>query len=182
MKNILIVFIGFSSLLIGCGGNECKVDKEVCASNGIDSNYCPKVDTTIKTLSQPSIKKVNIFFDASGSMTGYIPATQPSTELQIIIPDIISRLKTKYPNSITFYPIYNSNLPMKLMNLEEAQNKILYGGLTQSTGDTYLPSMLDSVYKNYLSPDAVNIFISDCIYSPNNKQKKQAVSFLLSLS
>jgi hypothetical protein len=174
MKNFFLAFIGLSFLLTSCGGNECKVGKEMSAANGLDENYCPKIDTTIKPLSQPSIKKVNVFFDASGSMAGYMPSTKPSSELQIIIPDIISRLKTQYPNSVTFYPIYNSNSPMKSMNVEAAQDKILYGTITQNTGDTYLPTMLDSVYKSYFSPDAVNIFISDCIYSPNNKEKKQA--------
>ena len=174
MKNIFIALISLSLFLTGCGGSDCNVDKAMCDANGLEETFCPKVDSTIKPLLPPSIKKVNIFFDASGSMAAYMPAFKPSSELQILIPDIISRLKTQYPNSIAFYPIYNSNLPMKSMNVEDAQSKILYGTLTQNNGDTYLPSMLDSVYKSYFTADAVNIFISDCIYSPNNKQKKQA--------
>src|SRR5206468_841483 len=132
-KNIFITFIGLLFILsgcTGCGGDECKVDNEMCAANGLDENCCPKVDTALKPLEQPSVKKVNIFFDASGSMAGYMPSTKPSSELQITIPDIISRLKTEYPNSVTFYPIYNSNSPIKSMNVEEAQNNILYGKLT----------------------------------------------------
>lgn len=142
-------------------------------SNG-DENYCPIVDTTIKSLPKSSIKKINIFFDASGSMMGFMPAAKPSSELQILIPDIISRLNLKYPNSITFYPIYNSSSPIKSLNVKDAGDRIIYGSLAQHGGDTYLPTMLNSIYKSYFSPDAVNIFISDCIYSPKENEKKQA--------
>lgn len=174
MKKSLLPIIVSLFLLSSCGGNKCEISQEMLTDNKLDENYCPQVDSTITPLPKPSIKKVNIFFDASGSMSGYMPSSKPSSALQILIPDIISRLKTQYPNSITFYPIYNSSLPMKSMNVESAQEKILYGTITQNNGDTYLPTMLDSVYKSYFSSDAVNIFISDCIYSPNNKEKKQA--------
>lgn len=175
MKTIFFALISMAFVFLSCGcGGKCKIDKEMCIANGIDENFCPLVDSTIKPLGIATIKKINIFFDASGSMTGFMPASKPSSELQILIPDIISRLRTQYPNSVSFYPIYNSLLPMKQINVDDAQEKILYGKLTQSSGDTYLPTMLDSVYKSYFSPDGVNIFISDCIYSPNTLEKKQA--------
>jgi hypothetical protein len=173
MKNIFFILTGLLSILSGCVGNECKISKEMLSANGLDDNYCPKVDSTVKPLNKPSIKKVNIFFDASGSMTGYMPtAAYPNSELQIIVHDIISRLKTKYSDNITFYPIYNSSSKMESMKIEDAQRKITFGELTQSNGDTYLPIMLDSIYKGYFNSNTVNIFISDCIYDPNKKEKK----------
>jgi len=174
MKNIFIALISLTVLLTSCGGSKCKVDKVMCEANGLDENYCPKVDTTITPLDKPSIKKINIFFDASGSMLGFMPTAKPTTELQILIPDIISKLRENASYIVTFYPIYNTNSPMKPMDAKEAEKKIIFGNLVKNGGDTYLPTMLDSVYKSYFSPDAVNIFISDCIYSPKTTEKKQA--------
>jgi hypothetical protein len=169
-----VLFMATLFFLVGCVGSECKISQEMLEANALDEHYCPKVDSNVQTLSPPSVKHVNIFFDASGSMAGYMPIDKPSSGLQIIIPDIISRLKTQYSNRVTFYPIYNSNLQMKSMNVEEAQDKILFGRLTQNSGDTYLASMFDSIYKGYSSSDVVNIFISDCVYSPKSSEKKQA--------
>jgi PBP1b-binding outer membrane lipoprotein LpoB len=108
MKQLYSIILLSAILLSSCGGgHNCKDD---CAANGLDENCCPKVDSTIKALDKPSIKKINIFFDASGSMTGYMPSSKPSSAMQLLIPDIISRLKTQYPNTITFYPIYRVSL------------------------------------------------------------------------
>lgn len=174
MRKSLLPIIALLFLLSSCGGNKCKISQEMLTDNKLDESYCPQIDSTITTLPQSSIKKVNIFFDASGSMAGFMPASKPSSEMQILIPDIISKLKTEYSNSVTFFPIYNSSSPMKSMDVNDAETKIIYGNLAQNGGDTYLPTMLDSVYKTYFSSDAVNIFISDCIYSPKEKEKKQA--------
>lgn len=174
MKNIFIALISLTILLTSCGGSKCKVDKEMCEANGLDENYCPKADTTITPLGKPSIKRINIFFDASGSMLGFMPTAKPTTELQILIPDIISKLRENPSYIVTFYPIYNSSSPMNSMDAKEAEEKIIFGNLVKNGGNTYLPTMLDSVYKSYFSPDAVNIFISDCIYSPKTTEKKQA--------
>ena len=158
MKNIFIALIGLTVFLTSCGGSKSKFDKEMCEANGLDENYCPKVDTTDTPLDKPSIKKINIFFDASGSMLGFMPTAKPTTELQILIPDIISKLRENASYIVTFYPIYNSSSPMKSMDAKEAEKKIIFGNLVKNGGDTYLPTMLDSVYKGYFSPDAVNIF------------------------
>lgn len=175
MKYSIILFTTLLILLTGCGGNKCEITQELLTENKLDENYCPIIDTTIKALPNPSIKEINIFIDASGSMTGFMPTTKPSTEFQILIPDIISKLETEFIGKINIYPIYNSNSPMKKSSsVSDVHNGIIYGTLAQKAGDTYIPTMLDSIYKGYFNPYAVNIFLSDCIYSPRNTEKKQA--------
>lgn len=175
MKYSIILFTTLLILLTGCGGNKCEITQELLTENKLDENYCPIIDTTIKALPNPSIKEINIFIDASGSMTGFMPTTKPSTEFQILIPDIISKLETEFIGKINIYPIYNSNSPMKKSSsVSDVHNGIIYGTLAQKAGDTYIPTMLDSIYKGYFNPYAVNIFFSDCIYSPRNTEKKQA--------
>lgn len=163
-------FLIFISVFnFSCGHNECDLN---LFSDEIDETYCPKIDTLSLPLDKPHIKKINIFLDASGSMEGYMPSTKPSSKFQKLIPDIFSHLSTKYPNSINFYPIYDSKSQRKPLALKTAETKIIYGQLTKSNGDTYLPLMLDSIYTHYFDSDAVNIFISDCIYSPKKEDKK----------
>lgn len=176
MKYKIIFYASFLILISGCGGNKCEITQELLTENKLDENYCPIIDTTIKALPSPSIKEINIFIDASGSMTGFMPAKQTTTtQFQILIPDIISKLETEFNGKINIYPIYNSNSPMKKSSsISNVHNGIIYGTLAQKAGDTYIPTMLDSIYKGYFSPNAVNIFISDCIYSPKNAEKKQA--------
>ncbi|WP_428656021.1 hypothetical protein [Runella sp.] len=166
MKNRLLSFIALWVLLIGCSTVSCE--------DNIDESYCPEIDSTKKPLPSPSIKEINIFIDASGSMSGFMPATEPSTEFQILIPDIISKLETEFQGKVNIYPIYNSNSPLSPLPINDTQNKIINGTLAQKAGDTYIPTMLDSIYNGYFRKDAVNIFLSDCIYSPKNIQKKQA--------
>lgn len=161
-------------LLQSCGGKKCELTEQVISENRLDENYCPEIDTTIKPLPSPSINTINIFFDASGSMTGFMPTTKPSSEFQILIPDIISKFVSEFGGKVNFFPIYNSAAPMKSLAVNDAVNRIIYGTLAQNGGDTYIPTMLDSIYKGYFGSDAVNIFLSDCIYSPKDKEKKQA--------
>ncbi len=134
---------------------------------------CPIIDTLSNSLKASEIKKVNIFFDASGSMKAFMPSSKESSELQILIPDVISHLKTEFPNSVNFYPIYDTSSKLKSIDLITAENNILYSKFPQMAGDTYLPKMFESIYKGFLEKETVNIFISDCIYSPNSKEKKQ---------
>lgn len=175
MKYNIIFYTIFLFLISGCGRKPCELTQELIDKNKLDDNYCPIVDTTIKPLPNPAINEINIFIDASGSMTGFMPTTRPSTDFQILVPDIISSLETEFNGKINIYPIYNSKSPMKKSSsVSDVHKGIIDGTLAQKAGDTYIPTMLDSIYKGYFSPNAVNIFISDCIYSPNNKEKKYA--------
>jgi hypothetical protein len=175
MKYNIIFYTFFLFLISGCGGNTCEITQELLEKNKLDDNYCPIIDSTIKSLPNSSIKEINIFIDASGSMTGFMPTSSPSTDFQILIPDIISKLETEFNGQINIYPIYNSKSPMKKSSsISDVQKGIIYGTLAQNAGDTYIPTMLDSICKGYFSPNSINIFISDCIYSPRNAEKKQA--------
>lgn len=175
MKYNIIFYTIFLFLISGCGRKPCELTQELIDKNKLDDNYCPILDTTIKPLPNPAINEINIFIDASGSMTGFMPTTRPSTDFQILVPDIISSLETEFNGKINIYPIYNSKSPIKKSSsVSEVQNGIIYGTLAQKAGDTYIPTMLDSIYRGYFSPNTINIFISDCIYSPRNAEKKQA--------
>lgn len=175
MKYNIIFYTIFLFLISGCVRKPCELTQELIDKNKLDDYYCPILDTTIKPLANPTINEINIFIDASGSMKGFMPTTRPSTDFQILVPDIISSLETEFNGKINIYPIYNSKSPMKKSSsVSDVHKGIIDGTLAQKAGDTYIPTMLDSIYKGYFSPNAVNIFISDCIYSPSNKEKKYA--------
>lgn len=164
--------MGLLFIISGCSSNECTVTEKLLTENHLEASHCPIVDSSNLLIGKPTIKRVNIFFDASGSMAGYMPSTKPSSEFQKLIPDIISRLQEDFKDSVFFYPIYSSSAELQSADLVKAAHDVLYGTLCQQGGDTYLPVMLDTVYKSHLTKDAVNIFISDCIYSPRNSDKK----------
>ena len=168
MKKNFIILTFFSIIIIGCNNHE----KE-CIDKGLDCNCCPQPDTTVKALPKPSIATVNVFLDISGSMDGYMPNAMPSTKFQIILPEIISKLKTEYPQNVNFFSAYDSQNKMKKDDLEKARNEIQHGTFSW-TDNTYLPIMLDSIVSRYLKNEAVDIFTSDCIYSPKKKDEKES--------
>lgn len=170
MKKAILAIIIASCLLIGCNTND---SQKACIDNNFDSNCCPQIDTTAKLLPTPKISTVNIFLETSGSMEGYMPNDMPSTNFQNLIPEAISNLNAEYPSEVKFFSIYDSKHNFENVNLDNARNKILHGTFEWS-GSTYLPIMLDSVMKTYLQNQSVTIFISDCIYSPEKKDEKQA--------
>jgi hypothetical protein len=169
MNKIYSVFlILLFATLTGCKHN-CSDD---CVQNGLDENCCPKPDESFKPLPKPNIKTVNVFLETSGSMAGYMPNGGSATEFQKIIHDVVDRINGQFPNGVKFYSIYNSNTAFKLLENSAASKNILSGNFSWS-GSTYLPTMLDSTLKNYMTDDAVNIFISDCIFSPEKKDTKE---------
>ena len=136
MKYNIVLFTTFLIFITGCIENNYKITKELLTENKLDENYCPIIDTTIKALPSPSIKEINIFIDASGSMTGFMPKEKPSSSFQILIPDIISKLETEFNGKVNIYPIYNSNSPMKSLPVSSVHNGIIYGTLAQKAGNT----------------------------------------------
>lgn len=174
MRYSSIAIFALIILLQSCGGSQCEMDEQLLSENKLDESFCPEIDTTVRPLPTPIINKVNIFFDASGSMVGFMPTTKPSSQFQVLIPDIISKLATEFSGEVNFYPIYNSNTSLKNLAANDAMNKIIYGTLVENGGNTYIPTMLDSIYSGHFDSDAVNIFISDGIYSPKKGEEKQA--------
>jgi hypothetical protein len=151
-----------------------------CGKNGnsevgaISSGDCPQPDSTQSAdVPKVSIGKINVFLETSGSMSGYMPNSQPATEFQKLIPDLVSILNTQYNQTVNFYSIYNSETSFRRLDISDARSKVLRGDFSWS-GSTYLPVMLDSI-NQYLSEDAVNIFITDAIYSPENADQKSTV-------
>ena len=123
MKYFYIFFYIVILLISSCGHN-CKTD---CIKYGLDENCCPKIDSTIAIKKAPLIKHVNIFLETSGSMVGYMPNSNPATDFQRIIPEILSSLSTNFSEIVNFYSIYKSNTPFKKLDLIEAREKILHG-------------------------------------------------------
>lgn len=161
---LFLLLISFASC------NDCN---KACVVKKFECDCCPKVDTIVKSLPKSSITAINIFLDISGSMDGFMPNAMPGTNFQRIIPEIISKLKSEYPNQVSFFSVYDLQNKMKTEDLENARDEILHGTFSW-TGNTYLPVMLDSIVKRHLKNDAVNIFISDCIYAPEKKDEKKS--------
>jgi len=165
-KIYLIIYV--LSVLFSCKSNNCK---QFCSEKGLDQNCCPKIDSSLISIVQPNIKEINIFLETSASMQGYMPRSNPATEFQTIIPDIISKLDENFKGKVKFYSVFKSNTPFTKMRLNEARENILKGGFNWS-GSTYIPAMIDSITKSYLKKSTINILLSDFIYSPEDKNSK----------
>ncbi len=169
MKNIFLILFSFC-----IGLTNCKDESNTsCTKKKFDCYCCPQADTTVKPLPKPSIARVNIFLDISGSMDGYMPNSMPATKFQKIIPELLAKLESEYSNHVNFFSVYDSQNKMKKEDLKNARNEILHGTFNW-TANTYLPVMLDSIVKGYLKDGAVNIFVSDCIYAPKKKDEKES--------
>ncbi len=161
----------FLILIVWFANCTSKDHQSDCTLKKLDYNCCPTTDTSYTDLPAVSISSINVFVETSGSMKGYMPADAPATGFQKIIPEILSNLNTQQPGKVKFYSIFNSARPFENLDVATAINKIQYGKFEWS-GSTYLPSMLDSISKKHFNKNEVNIFISDCIYSPEKRDEK----------
>lgn len=141
-----------------CEGSQCVLDNE----------GFPRKIVVAKIKSDTPLLGVNLFLETSGSMKGFMPSNSNSiTEFQKVIPDFISRISDE--SKLTFYSIFDSKSSFKRENVTKVNAELIPGGKFNWSGDTELPTLIDSLNK-YISPNQVNIFISDCIYSPNNNE------------
>lgn len=166
MKRVYLVILVLP-LLLSCNSNNCK---QLCSEKGLSEDCCPKIDSSYVELSKPRVNCINIFIETSGSMAGYMPAAQPSTKFQMLIPDIISKLNSKYASNVHVFYINEYNKPLIRVDFSKAKDDIL-GGKFNWAGNTYIPTMLDSI-NNYLNDSTVNVLVSDLIYSPEKSNSK----------
>jgi len=166
MRKIYVIFLVLF-VCLSCNSNKCR---QLCSDKGLDDNCCPKIDSTTLVISAAKFDKINIFIETSGSMAGYMPASKPATEFQILITDILSKLNSKFSGKVSIYYMAEQNKPCIRIDFAKAKNDVLNGDFIWS-GSTYIPSMLDSV-SDYLKNNSVNVLVSDFIYSPQKGKSK----------
>lgn len=171
----LFLFLAYGLLAV-CHG--CTPDQAtVCSASGLDSACYPKLDTLHNPLLRAHVKQINFFLETSGSMEGFMPANvKTTTDFQVLIPDILSRSQGNYQTNL--YTIFDSESKFKKENVNNVITNVIPKGDFKWSGNTYVPVMLDSIQR-YLDSDRVNIFISDCIYSPvstNVKMTAQTIA------
>jgi len=173
IKLFMFMCCGLLAAFAGCSPDPAAV----CSSNGLDSACYPKLDTLHKPLAATHLKQINFFLETSGSMEGYMPANaKTTTDFQVLIPDILSRSQGDYPTNL--YTIFDSRSKFTKENVNDVITNVIPKGNFKWSGNTYVPVMLDSVQR-YLDSNKVNIFISDCIYSPvstNVKMTAQTIA------
>lgn len=167
MRKILLLFLALPILFLSCNSNKCR---QLCAEKGLDEDCCPKIDSTNLLTANAKIDKINIFIETSGSMAGYMPASKPATEFQLVITDILSKINSKFSGKVSIYFMAEQNKPCIKIDFEKAKNDVLNGAFIWS-GSTYIPSMIDSI-SDYLKTNSVNILVSDFIYSPQKGKSK----------
>ena len=167
MRKILLLFLALPILFLSCNSNKCR---QLCTEKGLDEDCCPKIDSTNLLTANAKIDKINIFIETSGSMAGYMPASKPATEFQLVITDILSKINSKFSGEVSIYFMAEQNKPCIKIDFEKAKNDVLNGAFIWS-GSTYIPSMIDSV-SDYLKTNSVNILVSDFIYSPEKGKSK----------
>lgn len=166
MRKILLLFLALP-ILLSCNSNKCR---QLCSDKGLDEECCPKIDSTTLLTTNAKVDKINIFIETSGSMAGYMPASKPATEFQLVITDILSKVNSKFSGKVSIYYMAEQNKPCIRIDFNKAKNDVLNGNFIWS-GSTDIPSMIDSV-SDYLKTNSVNILVSDFIYSPEKGKSK----------
>lgn len=157
----LVIFAVIVSIIAsGCGPPVYKYN--------IDQEGFPAKIVTGKKAVEPALEEVNFFLETSGSMKGFMPNNQfVITQFQKVIPDLLSRINE---NSILkFYSISDSKSKLTKESITQVNNQLIPKGAFNWSGDTELPIIMDSLSK-YRRLDKVSIFVSDCIYSPHDKE------------
>lgn len=147
---------GTLSVLTMCILTGCGPTPEPTSATHSDSKV-------INPIKKKLLSNINFFIETSGSMKGYMSPTSGATEFQQLLPDFLRRINDE--TVLNSYSIFDSKSIFKKENFRLlVESKIPKGGFSWS-GDTYIPTIIDSIGK-YLSPNSVNVFVSDCIYSP----------------
>ena len=121
MRKILLLFLALPTLFLSCNSNKCR---QLCTEKGLYENCCPKIDSTNLLTANAKIDKINIFIETSGSMAGYMPASKPATEFQLVITDILSKINSKFSGKVSIYFMAEQNKPCIKIDFEKAKNDV----------------------------------------------------------
>lgn len=152
-----------------------------CSSNtknesGAAENTTEAAKTTKSKPKAPAamVGQVNVFMEISGSMKGFMPASNNGkiTQFQETLDALLATVQQNNQlGQKQFFEVREKVYPVDY-NLV---SKHLRFGLEETASSSTIPAMLDSIISNYSNPNGVNVFISDFIYAPANGQ---AVNFV----
>ncbi len=153
-----------------------------CSSE--NKNESATADITAKTTSSTKAKpkaapaatvgQVNVFMEISGSMKGFMPASNNGkiTQFQETLDALLATVQQN--NQLGRKQFFEVREKIYPVDYNQVSKHLRYG-LEETASSSTIPVMLDSIISNYSSSNGVNVFISDFIYAPANGQ---AVNFV----
>jgi hypothetical protein len=111
--------------------------------------------------------KINLFFETSGSMAGFMPQQgKKSTEFQNDMWSLISNLSRGFPSKFSISQLRAKKDPGISFDANEFRYKMNRGEFQLQTS-TDIPEMLDTALSK-VNSSTISILISDLIFSPEN--------------
>lgn len=152
------ILFSISTIIFSCNDSIDNSGQSTISNE--QGSICPLKN--VYKLPNPNIQGVNVFMDASGSMRDFMPSTQPSTDFQKLIPDLLSRLNSDFPG-FSFYALVQKNKPINIIDINTIKKQIAYGQFIFGQSSP-LPVMFDSVI-SHSNTGYLSILITDAIYS-----------------
>ncbi|QMU26792.1 hypothetical protein [Adhaeribacter radiodurans] len=156
--------------LIACSSE--KKNESATENNNTEEVTATKAKT--KVPAAPAVGQVNVFMEISGSMKGFMPASNGGqiTQFQETLDALLATVQQNNQlGKKQFYEVSEKISPAEYSQV----SKHLRYGLEATASSSTIPAMLDSIISNYSQPNGVNVFISDFIYAPANGR---AVNFV----
>jgi hypothetical protein len=152
LRKLLIVLILPLVVLEGCNNsNNDQVDQLAC------TGY-----PALSAMPAVSIREIDAFLDASGSMKGFMTPNQ-GTDFQSLVADLFGRISRDIQVTKCF-ALSQKTRPIEILNMDQARKAIAYGKFDYGNSST-LPAMFDTCI-HYLSDNSVSLLITDGIYTP----------------
>ena len=148
--------------------------KETANSGDNATEDVAKAKPKTKAPAVSTVGQVNVFMEISGSMKGFMPASNGGqiTQFQENLDALLATVQQNNQlGQKQFFEVREKIYPADYNQV----SKHLRYGLEETASSSTIPVMLDSIISNYSNPNGVNLFISDFIYAPANGQ---AVNFV----
>lgn len=174
---ICLLIVG---LLIGafvsCGDGKRSLNHRTGNKNPMKTTELPEIPFVqkLESTSSSSTKCLNVYLENSGSMNGYVKGNTGFEQsiyyylTQIENNEVVDSLNLYYINSKVI--LQGDDIENFIHHVEPADFQKKGGNL----GSSDIAVILDSVLNRHKS-DAISLFISDCIFSPEQKMSESEV-------
>ncbi|MDQ4141967.1 MAG: hypothetical protein M3142_15780 [Bacteroidota bacterium] len=159
--------------VIGLSACSSENKNESATSENTTETTNPSKSKT-KAPAAATVGQVNVFMEISGSMKGFMPASNGGqiTQFQETLDALLATVQQN--NQLGKKQFYEVSEKISPADYNQVSKHLRYG-LEETASSSTIPAMLDSIISNYSQPNGVNVFISDFIYAPANGR---AVNFV----
>ncbi|PSR54808.1 hypothetical protein AHMF7605_15495 [Adhaeribacter arboris] len=171
-KELIRTFVFLVLLSLSACGDDAKKETTTSGNETVEETGTTKPKAAGATATK--VGQVNVFLEISGSMKGFMPASNGGqiTQFQETLDALLATVQQN--NQLGKKQFYEVSEKITPANYNQVSKHLRYG-LEATASSSTIPVMLDSIISNYSPPNGVNVFISDFIYAPANGQ---AVNFV----